>query len=263
MATTTNYSWATPDDTDLVKDGAAAIRTLGSSVDSTVYSLDQDNVKITEFVAKGDLLGASAENTPARLGVGANDTVLTADSTTATGLKWAAPAGGGKSFALLNAGGTSLSGTTTTISSLSGYDQFFVVVDQASANNPNFSLTLRLSGDTGSNYSYYGARVEGPSAYSASTNGVAVNQTNGTSWFICKGSSNSNSVINTGILISGANSTGVKVVQWTAGSTASGGNSQRLQIASGIWNNSSVVSSISIISDETYDSGTVYIYGAV
>jgi hypothetical protein len=25
MATTTNYSWTTPDDTDLVKDGAAAI----------------------------------------------------------------------------------------------------------------------------------------------------------------------------------------------------------------------------------------------
>jgi hypothetical protein len=31
MATTTNYSWTTPDDTDLVKDGASAIRTLGSS----------------------------------------------------------------------------------------------------------------------------------------------------------------------------------------------------------------------------------------
>jgi hypothetical protein len=37
MATTTNYSWATPDDTDLVKDGAAAIRTLGSSIDTTVF----------------------------------------------------------------------------------------------------------------------------------------------------------------------------------------------------------------------------------
>jgi hypothetical protein len=36
MATTTNYNWATPDDTDLVKDGASAIRTLGSSADTTV-----------------------------------------------------------------------------------------------------------------------------------------------------------------------------------------------------------------------------------
>jgi len=38
MATTTNYGWTTPDDTSLVKDGASAIRTLGSSVDSTVFT---------------------------------------------------------------------------------------------------------------------------------------------------------------------------------------------------------------------------------
>lgn len=41
--------------------------------------------------AKADLITATADNTPARLAVGANDTVLTADSSTGTGLKWAAP----------------------------------------------------------------------------------------------------------------------------------------------------------------------------
>lgn len=49
--------------------------------------------------AKGDVLTATADNTPARLAVGANDTVLTADSTQATGLKWATPAAGSTSFA--------------------------------------------------------------------------------------------------------------------------------------------------------------------
>jgi len=39
MATTTNFGWVTPDDTSLVKDGAAAIRTLGSSVDTTLVDL--------------------------------------------------------------------------------------------------------------------------------------------------------------------------------------------------------------------------------
>lgn len=38
MATTTNYSWTTPDDTGLVKDGASAIRTLGTAIDTTVYT---------------------------------------------------------------------------------------------------------------------------------------------------------------------------------------------------------------------------------
>ena len=40
MATTTNYGWDTPDDTDLVKDGASAIRTLGSSIDTTTKNLN-------------------------------------------------------------------------------------------------------------------------------------------------------------------------------------------------------------------------------
>jgi len=39
MATTTNFGWATPDDTDLVKNGASAIRTLGSSIDTSLVYL--------------------------------------------------------------------------------------------------------------------------------------------------------------------------------------------------------------------------------
>lgn len=39
MATTTNFNWSTPDDTSLVKDGASAIRTLGSSIDTTMAEL--------------------------------------------------------------------------------------------------------------------------------------------------------------------------------------------------------------------------------
>jgi phage-related tail fiber protein len=39
MANTTNFNWETPDDTDLVKDGAAAIRTLGNSIDTSFIDL--------------------------------------------------------------------------------------------------------------------------------------------------------------------------------------------------------------------------------
>ena len=76
----------TGDPTDLT---AAQVRTL-LDVPTTVEAL-LDSL----FDAKGDLLTATADNTPARLGVGTNGHVLTADSTQATGLKWAAASGGG------------------------------------------------------------------------------------------------------------------------------------------------------------------------
>jgi hypothetical protein len=40
MATSPNFGWPEPNDSDFVKDGALAIRTLGDAIDSTVYSID-------------------------------------------------------------------------------------------------------------------------------------------------------------------------------------------------------------------------------
>lgn len=182
MATTTNYGWTTPDDTALVKDGAAAIRTLGSSIDTSVKSLNagttagdldyytsataKTRVAIgtsgqsltvvggvpawaasptSVLTAKGDVLTATAANTIARIGVGANDTVLTADSTAATGLKWAAPAAGG----MISIASGSLTGTSVVISSIAQtYKHLYLYIF-----NPAFATTatqpvFRINGVT-------------------------------------------------------------------------------------------------------------------
>jgi hypothetical protein len=122
MATTTpNFGWSVPTSTDLVKDGATAIETLGDSIDASLLDLkggtsgqvlaknsntDMDFIWVAQddsnaiqnaiVDAKGDLIAATADNTPARLAVGTNNQVLVADSSQATGLRWATPAGGGK-----------------------------------------------------------------------------------------------------------------------------------------------------------------------
>ena len=61
---------------------------------SWVASDDPNAIQNSIVDAKGDLISATADNTPARLAVGADGTVLTADSNEATGLKWAAAASG-------------------------------------------------------------------------------------------------------------------------------------------------------------------------
>jgi len=131
MATTTNYSWTTPDDTALVKDGAAAIRSLGTAIDTTTFNNASAAIAKAIVDAKGDIIAATAADTVARLAVGANDTVLTADSSAATGLKWAASAAGG--MTLLST--TNLLGATVSISSIStSYNKLFVLV-----RNPSLS----------------------------------------------------------------------------------------------------------------------------
>ncbi len=113
MATTTNFGWETPDDTDLVKDGAAAMRTLGNAIDTSLVDLkggtsgqvlskasntdmdftwvaqdDSNAIQNAIVDAKGDLITATAADTPARLAVGSNTAPLVADSTQSTGLRW-------------------------------------------------------------------------------------------------------------------------------------------------------------------------------
>jgi hypothetical protein len=76
----------------------------------------EGGIQPTLLTAKGDLISATAASTVARLAVGSDAQILVADSSTATGLKWATPSGGGKVLQVV-AGTTS----TQTSSSSSTY----------------------------------------------------------------------------------------------------------------------------------------------
>lgn len=82
-----------PLDSDLTSIAALSTTSYGRGLLTLANAAAADWIPNSLVDAKGDLLTATADNTPARLGVGSNTQVLTADSTQATGLKWAAASG--------------------------------------------------------------------------------------------------------------------------------------------------------------------------
>jgi hypothetical protein len=148
MPTTTNYGWTTPADTDLVKDGASAIRTLGTAIDTTVFNNAGAAIAKTIVDAKGDIIAATAADTIARLAVGANDTVLTADSSTATGLKWAAAGG----MTLISETVANANASISLSSIPSTYKQLLLIWCGITHSANDKAWAVRFNNDSGSNY---------------------------------------------------------------------------------------------------------------
>lgn len=159
MATSPNYGWLEPDNTDLVKNGALAIRTLGNAIDTTMATMTPKSI----VDAKGDLIAASAADTPARLAVGNNGETLVADSSTATGLRYNAPVGSLSNFAIN--GGMDVWQRGTSFASSGGpkytSDRWYCYrnagasgstfsrQNASDANLPNIQYSLRVQRDSG------------------------------------------------------------------------------------------------------------------
>jgi hypothetical protein len=250
MATTTNYGWTTPDDTALVKDGASAIRTLGSSVDTTTKNLNPSTTL-------GDIeYRSSTANTNTRLGIGSTGNILTVAGGVPT---WAAPAGGAQTYTLQNAGGTALTGASTiTVSGLSNLNQIYVRVSAASSVNAGATMTIRFNADSGSNYLWQGLQITQASPNTID-NVSAIAGTTSITLAKTGTDSESRSVYGT-VIMSGCNATTPK--PYSASGTSSGSGTAGW-IVNGSYIGTSAISSVSIISDTgNFDAGTIFIYGA-
>lgn len=121
-----------------------------------------DTIARSTLTAKGQVLTATAASTPAVLTVGANNTVLTADSTTATGLKWAAAGG------LVELATGTLSGSVVNLSSISGsYKNLQLIIRNFRPATDGAALAIRLNADTATRYT--GSDTSGTFAFNVGT----------------------------------------------------------------------------------------------
>ncbi len=257
LANTTDY--AASNGTSVVLTGGAGLSDSLTILSLGSFTVSTDIPKST-LTAKGSIVAASGAATPANLSVGANDTVLTADSSTATGLKWATPATGAN-WSLLNAGGTALTGSqTVTVSGISGKDKIMVIVQNASSASANSLISVRLNTDTASNYFLAGAELRSTTTTASLISGLSdlfnkiyIGQMSTTG---------ADSSVRGGIVLTGGNSAGVK--QYTffgAGEPSSGVVGARAYYGCGYYNSASTISSISVNSETgNFDAGTVYVY---
>lgn len=172
MATTTNYGWTTPDDTALVKDGASAIRTLGSSIDTSVKSLNPGTTS-------GDIDYYTSSTAKARIPKGTAGQVLTMNSG-ATAPEWTTLLTG--SLTLIQ--NTAASGNSSlSFSSISAsYKDLLLVWDGIYHSATGSSFDIRFNNSSSSNYRIRGllfdnatfnGSVNGTDTVASGTNGIS------------------------------------------------------------------------------------------
>jgi hypothetical protein len=218
------------------------------------YITQSTAINPSTITTKGDLIVGTGAGTLVRQGVGTDGQVLTADSTQADGVAWTTP-GGGSNFTLLNAGGTATtSGSSVTISGISGMDKLFIRFIGVSRTANYGAFYLRFNSDTSASYAQNGLQ------FTMTSGNATVEYNNLTNQFYLgtmgDGAANT---INGNMLLMGCNSSGLKTMQYAGG----GGNYQGIQLPSqGYYSGSSAITSVNFVSDGTFDAGTIWVYGS-
>jgi len=276
MATTTpNFGWVVPTSTDLVKDGATAIETLGDSIDASLVDLkggtsgqvlkknsntdmdfvwSADSAGMTNpMTTTGDTIYSSSGSTPARLGIGTTGQVLTVSG----GLPaWASPASG--SLTLLST--TTLTGTSTSVTGISGsYTNLQIRIDDLGTGTAAGIMKITLNSNT---TAYLSCGVDGGASAVFTGGGSANIPLTANRNMKDTGGDNTAALVN---IYNYAGTNAFKAFDVRTGCTNSGGGDS-VTNGSGIFQSTSAVTSVQVVltNGATFDgSPSMKIYGVI
>jgi hypothetical protein len=208
------------------------------------------------LTTKGDLFGYSTTN--ARVPIGTNGQVLTADSTEALGLKWATAASGGMTVIATTTFNNTAS--TYTYSSLGSYKHLYIVGQGLThATTGTGNIEIQYNSDSGGNYD----RI----AFGTSTASFEASQGQGTTsnWLSFRAfAANTDATLDYGTFTSwipNYGGSGYKSINSTTMSYVSG-SSARANTSIGTWNNTSAITSITITANTAnFNTGILTVYG--
>jgi hypothetical protein len=234
---------------------------VGISGGGTSGTVTVTNSMATAITTSGDLIYGTGSGTFTRRGIGSTGNVLTVAGGVPT---WAAPSGGGgASYTLLNAGGTSLSSSSTSITGISGYENLVIIVVSASSTNAYARVFVTINdSNTGGDYPSAAMVIEPASTYAPS---ILSDRADIGSDHIRLGvmSSNTSSTVSGTVRIDGGTTSGKKAFTSAGAASAAGGDAQAGYVFQGIYNGSATISSIQVKTNSgTFDGGTVYVYGS-
>jgi hypothetical protein len=138
-----------------------------------------------------------------------------------------------------------------------------MIVKNASTGSAYDNIGFRVNSDTSNIYRGYGINIDASVGYSASIFTQNVQET--TRMNIGAMSGAGGSQVSGFVRLEGCNSSGIKMFHSAAGASAEGSNSQQLRTLGGFVDTSSVISSITFLSQDVsnFDVGTLRIYGSV
>ena len=154
-------AWVASGATGDIEGVTAGVGITGGGTSGTVTIT---NDMATTITAAGDIVVGTGSGTYDNLPIGTTAQVLTADTTVSPyKVKWDTPSSGG--MTLLST--TTLSGSSVTVSSISGSYTDLRIIVKAAYGSSDSDLFVRVNGDTGSNYSYYNMGISDTTAANA------------------------------------------------------------------------------------------------